>query len=309
MPPCHSNCISVESIPASFAWRCNASCTVISVNGWNRGALRRLIGCALAGGCRAMRPAPHWRRRHGSAGRCRPCGWRRPRSWCAITCSARRRDPSAPGCHALTPPATHMAPAIKIRVASMLRGQPPAGIMSPSHAACPKGFTFGGCPEARHVAGGLRVGLAAVPLRGVAQVGEPCVCRLARTLERLPSLSTLSLARNGLEELPDALWAAAGLRHLDLSHNRLQRLPGERPPALRSATRSIAPPLMRLSPGRAPPRAPLNPAHARLLPGRGSGAAAGPGEPRPAPQPARAAAAAGGERVSSALPGRVSLTS
>mmetsp|Transcript_37198 Transcript_37198/g.95061 ORF Transcript_37198/g.95061 Transcript_37198/m.95061 type:complete len:126 (+) Transcript_37198:123-500(+) len=58
------------------------------------------------------------------------------------------------------------------------------------------------------------------------KVGDPCVCRLARALERLPSLTALSLAGNGLDQLPDALWGAAGLRHLDLSHNRLPRLPG-----------------------------------------------------------------------------------
>ncbi|CAI5521277.1 unnamed protein product [Closterium sp. Naga37s-1] len=57
------------------------------------------------------------------------------------------------------------------------------------------------------------------------QVTEPCICRLGVGLSRLPRLTSLTLAHNGLEALPDSLSSLTALRHLDLSHNRLSSAP------------------------------------------------------------------------------------
>ena len=58
------------------------------------------------------------------------------------------------------------------------------------------------------------------------RVGEPCICRLAVALERhAATLAWLSLAGNGLTQLPAALTALPALRHLDLSANGLSALP------------------------------------------------------------------------------------
>ncbi|CAI5520914.1 unnamed protein product [Closterium sp. Naga37s-1] len=54
---------------------------------------------------------------------------------------------------------------------------------------------------------------------------EPCVCRLGVALSRLPRLTSLTLAHNGLEALPESLSSLTALRHLDLSHNRLSSPP------------------------------------------------------------------------------------
>ncbi|CAI5461277.1 unnamed protein product [Closterium sp. Yama58-4] len=57
------------------------------------------------------------------------------------------------------------------------------------------------------------------------KVTEPCICRLGVALSRLPCLTSLTLAHNGLEALPDSLSSLTALRHLDLSHNRLSSPP------------------------------------------------------------------------------------
>lgn len=58
------------------------------------------------------------------------------------------------------------------------------------------------------------------------RVGEPCICRLAVVLERhAATLAWLSLAGNGLSQLPASLTALPALRHLDVSANRLSALP------------------------------------------------------------------------------------
>ncbi|CAI5492466.1 unnamed protein product, partial [Closterium sp. Naga37s-1] len=57
------------------------------------------------------------------------------------------------------------------------------------------------------------------------KVTEPCICRLGVALSRLPRLTSLTLAHNGLEALPDSLSSLTTLRHLDLSHNRLSSAP------------------------------------------------------------------------------------
>ena len=58
------------------------------------------------------------------------------------------------------------------------------------------------------------------------RVGEPCICRLAVALERhTATLAWLSLAGNGLTQLPAALTALPALRYLDLSANGLSALP------------------------------------------------------------------------------------
>ena len=58
------------------------------------------------------------------------------------------------------------------------------------------------------------------------KVGEPCICRLSRALERLPALVRLNLSGNGLVGLPDSICALQQLQHLDLSNNSIQQLPG-----------------------------------------------------------------------------------
>ncbi len=80
----------------------------------------------------------------------------------------------------------------------------------------------GGCagPTRKSQAGAQAAGVPA------AQVGQPCVCRLAQVLERhAPTLGWLSLAGNALTRLPDALGGLAALRYLDLSGNALEALP------------------------------------------------------------------------------------
>ena len=58
------------------------------------------------------------------------------------------------------------------------------------------------------------------------RVGEPCICRLAGALERhAATLAWLSLAGNGLTQLPAALTALPALRYLDVSANELSALP------------------------------------------------------------------------------------
>ena len=58
------------------------------------------------------------------------------------------------------------------------------------------------------------------------RVGEPCICRLASALERhAATLAWLSLAGNGLTQLPAALTALPALRYLDISSNGLLALP------------------------------------------------------------------------------------
>lgn len=57
------------------------------------------------------------------------------------------------------------------------------------------------------------------------KVGEACICRLSRALERLPSLQWLSLAENSLETLPNSLSGLCHLQHLDVSQNSLTALP------------------------------------------------------------------------------------
>lgn len=58
------------------------------------------------------------------------------------------------------------------------------------------------------------------------RVGEPCICRLAVALERhAATLAWLSLAGNGLMQLPAALTLLPALRYLDLSANELSALP------------------------------------------------------------------------------------
>ena len=57
------------------------------------------------------------------------------------------------------------------------------------------------------------------------KVGDPCICRLSRALERLPQLLRLDLSGNGLTQLPDSLCTLRRLQHLDLRANRLSSLP------------------------------------------------------------------------------------
>eukprot|EP00897_Mesotaenium_endlicherianum_P001630 jgi/Mesen1/1495/ME000132S00441 len=52
---------------------------------------------------------------------------------------------------------------------------------------------------------------------GQVQVGDPCVCRLASVLERLPSLRVLDLSYNRLTEVPASVCALHQLEELDLS--------------------------------------------------------------------------------------------
>ncbi len=57
------------------------------------------------------------------------------------------------------------------------------------------------------------------------KVGEACICRLSRVLERLSALEWLSLANNRLQSLPESLCSLPNLRHLDVSQNALVALP------------------------------------------------------------------------------------
>jgi Leucine-rich repeat (LRR) protein len=49
------------------------------------------------------------------------------------------------------------------------------------------------------------------------QVGEPCLCRLAKCLSRLTDLEVLDLSRNNLKSVPDDINRLAKLTDLDLS--------------------------------------------------------------------------------------------
>ena len=57
------------------------------------------------------------------------------------------------------------------------------------------------------------------------KVGDPCICRLSRVLERLQHLQRLNLANNQLISLPESVGQLSQLRYLDLSHNKLTGLP------------------------------------------------------------------------------------
>ncbi|DBA81141.1 TPA: hypothetical protein ACH3X2_007108 [Trebouxia sp. C0005] len=58
------------------------------------------------------------------------------------------------------------------------------------------------------------------------KVGDPCICRLSRVLEKLHHLTRLNLANNQLISLPESIGQLEQLQYLDLSNNRLQSLPG-----------------------------------------------------------------------------------
>ena len=58
-------------------------------------------------------------------------------------------------------------------------------------------------------------------------MGEACICRLSHVLESLKDLRHLSLAANGLSDVPIGLWKQKGLLSLDLSNNLLITLPEE----------------------------------------------------------------------------------
>jgi Leucine-rich repeat (LRR) protein len=57
------------------------------------------------------------------------------------------------------------------------------------------------------------------------KVGDPCICRLSRVLEKLHQLTRLNLANNQLISLPESIGQLEQLQYLDLSNNRLQSLP------------------------------------------------------------------------------------
>jgi len=57
------------------------------------------------------------------------------------------------------------------------------------------------------------------------KVGEPCICRLARTLSQTPALERLVLSNNNLTVLPEEVFKLQSLRYLDLSNNLLRELP------------------------------------------------------------------------------------
>lgn len=57
------------------------------------------------------------------------------------------------------------------------------------------------------------------------KVGDPCICRLSRVLEKLHHLEGLNLAGNSLVSLPESIGQLEQLQHLDLSNNNLQSLP------------------------------------------------------------------------------------
>jgi hypothetical protein len=61
------------------------------------------------------------------------------------------------------------------------------------------------------------------------KVGQSCVCRLSlwisQTSPRLTALTTLSLANNGLEQLPDSLGELRNIKRLDFSQNNIRDVP------------------------------------------------------------------------------------
>lgn len=61
------------------------------------------------------------------------------------------------------------------------------------------------------------------------KVGESCICRLSLWLSqmgpRLPSLTSLSLASNGLETIPESIEELKHIKLLDLKDNDIQTLP------------------------------------------------------------------------------------
>ena len=57
------------------------------------------------------------------------------------------------------------------------------------------------------------------------KVGDPCICRLSRVLEKLHHLEGLNLAGNSLISLPESVGQLEQLQYLDLSNNNLQKLP------------------------------------------------------------------------------------
>ena len=57
------------------------------------------------------------------------------------------------------------------------------------------------------------------------KVGDPCICRLSRVLEKLPHLEGLNLSGNKLTSLPESIGQLERLQYLDLSNNNLQMLP------------------------------------------------------------------------------------
>ena len=48
-------------------------------------------------------------------------------------------------------------------------------------------------------------------------VGDACVCKIARYLDHLPNVERIELGHNNLVKLPEGLWGLSKLRHLDLS--------------------------------------------------------------------------------------------
>ncbi|KAK3272417.1 hypothetical protein CYMTET_19292 [Cymbomonas tetramitiformis] len=59
------------------------------------------------------------------------------------------------------------------------------------------------------------------------KLGEPCICRLHRVLERTPNVTTLLLAKNKLSQIPSSVWSLEKLEVLDLSDNYLTEMPHE----------------------------------------------------------------------------------
>lgn len=57
------------------------------------------------------------------------------------------------------------------------------------------------------------------------KVGDPCICRLSRVLEKLRHLKGLNLSGNKLTSLPESISQLERLQYLDLSNNNLQMLP------------------------------------------------------------------------------------
>lgn len=58
-----------------------------------------------------------------------------------------------------------------------------------------------------------------------AKIGEPCVCRLLRVLQRAPQVRELALDGNNLDTLPDLREVLPRLETLDISRNRFRELP------------------------------------------------------------------------------------